>query len=77
MYLPDNFIHNLFVHPHYQNKQIGSKLLQIAETQLNHPMTLKIAVANEKVCYFYEKHGWHHVSTYNNEIEPYHLYSKY
>ena len=57
IYLADNFIHNLFVHPNFQQGGIGSMLLKKARSNLQKPMTLKIAIDNLKACSFYEKHG--------------------
>jgi len=54
VYMP-NFIHNLFVYPRFQNKGIGTQLLQKAEESLQLPMELKIAMDNLKACPFYEK----------------------
>lgn len=77
LWVPDNFIHNLFIHPDYQRRGIGSDLLEIAEKRLIFPMTLKIAMDNLQACKFYEKHGWHKVSIYNNrDSESYILYKK-
>jgi ribosomal protein S18 acetylase RimI-like enzyme len=76
LYVPDNFIHNLFVHPEHQGKGIGTKLLQIAEQTLGRPMTLKAAMDNPKSFSFYEKYGWHQVSIHEDVNEPYILYVK-
>ncbi|MGI4851133.1 MAG: GNAT family N-acetyltransferase [Janthinobacterium lividum] len=76
IYLADNFIHNLFVHPNYQNLGIGSCLLQTAEDNLSSPMTLKIALDNPKVCPFYKSHGWLEMSIHEDVPEPYILYKK-
>ncbi len=76
IYPANNFVHNLFIHPNYQGKSIGSQLLQIAELNLNTPMTLKIAIDNLTVCRFYEKHGWHQISVHDDTQEPYVLYGK-
>ena len=76
IYVPDNFIHNLFVHPKYQGKGIGKQLLQIAEENLKRPMTLKAAMDNPKSFSFYEKYDWHQVSIHKDVDEPYILYMK-
>lgn len=76
IYVPDNFIHNLFVHPKSQGKGIGKQLLQVAEENLARPMTLKAAIDNPKSFSFYEKYGWHQVSIHEDVDEPYILYGK-
>lgn len=76
IYLPSNFVHSLYVHPDYQGRGIGMQLLQIAEGNLGRPMTLKIAMDNEKACSFYEKYGWCQLSVHEDAEEPYWLYGK-
>jgi len=76
IYPANNFIHNLFVHPHHQRKGIGTILLKQAEDNLEKPMTLKVSMDNSKACLFYQKHGWKEVSTHKDEAEPYWLYLK-
>ncbi len=76
IYLLDNFIHNLFIHPKFQGQGIGKQLLQIAERRLSHPITLKIAMDNLRACGFYEKHGYYQVSVHEDAEEPYLLYKK-
>lgn len=76
IFVLDNFIHNLFVHPEYQGKGIGKQLLQIAEKNLGKPMSLKAAIDNPKCFSFYEKHGWYQVSINAEAEEPYILYAK-
>jgi GrpB-like predicted nucleotidyltransferase (UPF0157 family)/GNAT superfamily N-acetyltransferase len=72
----DNFIHNLFVHPDFQEKGIGKKLLAVAEDSLKHPMTLKVDMGNLKACRFYESCGWQQVSVHEDAKDPYILYRK-
>ena len=76
IYPLENFLHNLCIHPKYQQKGIGSRLLKIAEEHLLRPMTLKIAMDNLKVCGFYEKYGWFKMAQYDQEEEPCVLYRK-
>lgn len=41
LYLPDNFIHNLFVHPDFFCKGIGGLLLDASIAQMN-PRTIEV-----------------------------------
>lgn len=76
LWLPDNFVHNLFIHPYWQGKGIGSLLLKKAEERLSFPIELKVTINNFKACLFYEKHGWQKISIGNNGLEEYILYRK-
>lgn len=76
LWLPDNFIHNLFVHPDFQGRCIGQQLLEKAEERLCRPMALKVSMGNVKACFFYEKNGWRKISTHEDEQEPYILFRK-
>ncbi|WP_028552349.1 GNAT family N-acetyltransferase [Paenibacillus sp. UNC451MF] len=58
LYLPDNFIHNLFVHPDSSGKGVGSQLLQAATENMNKPLRLKCVSKNHKALKFYERNGW-------------------
>jgi ribosomal protein S18 acetylase RimI-like enzyme len=77
IWIQDNFIHNLFVHPNYQGCGIGAQLLQKAEEYLSRPMELKVTTENIKAFKFYEKHGWKKISIHEDELEPYILLRKY
>lgn len=76
LWLLDNFIHNLFIHPNWQNKGIGKKLLQKAEERLLFPITLKVTLHNYKACQFYLSQGFEEVSIHKDPTEPYILYRK-
>lgn len=55
---PDNFLHNLFVHPDYIGQGIGSKLLNAVIKNLKRPVSLKCAQRNTAALGFYLHHGW-------------------
>ena len=57
-WLPDNFIHHLFVHPAYIKQGVGKLLLNAAVTVLNKPVTLKCLIRNENAIAFYRSQGW-------------------
>lgn len=58
LYVPDRFIHNLFVHPSAAGKGVGKQLLQQSVAVLGTPVTLKCVSDNDKALTFYKKQGW-------------------
>ncbi|KIV55366.1 acetyltransferase [Aneurinibacillus migulanus] len=58
LYLPDNFIHNLFVHPDFLGKGVGGLLLNASIEKMNKPLRLKCVSKNQKAMKFYENKGW-------------------
>ncbi|MCZ8515239.1 GNAT family N-acetyltransferase [Paenibacillus filicis] len=58
LYLPDNFIHNLFVHPDFFGKGVGGQLLAASIEKMNKPIRLKCVSENHKALKFYESKGW-------------------
>ncbi|MFJ8526741.1 GNAT family N-acetyltransferase [Bacillus sp. NPDC094106] len=58
LYLPENFIHNLFVHPDFSGKGVGGELLHASIEKMNKPLRLKCVSENEKAMKFYENNGW-------------------
>jgi GNAT superfamily N-acetyltransferase len=57
-WLPDNFIHHLFVHPAYISQGVGKALLSAAIARLTKPVTLKCLTRNESALAFYRLQGW-------------------
>lgn len=76
MWVQDDFIHNLFVHPDWHGMGIGTALLKKAESRLKYPMELKVKLENLKACKFYQKHGWIEVDISQNPKEPFFSYRK-
>nr|WP_281502541.1 GNAT family N-acetyltransferase [Arenibacter sp. F20364] len=58
----DNFIHHLYISNHFQNKGIGSRLLNSVINRANSDLTLKCLIKNRSALNFYLKQGWKPVS---------------
>lgn len=71
LYLPDNFIHNLFVHPDFSGKGVGGELLNASIEKMNKPLRLKCISKNEKAMKFYENKGWKKVVEEGDPGEKY------
>jgi len=69
----ENFIHNLYVDPHLPPQGVGSALLHQAEQTFSGTGSLKCLVNNQAALRFYDKHGWHVVTTGCNGHEEYYL----
>ncbi|MDA6069856.1 GNAT family N-acetyltransferase [Flavobacterium sp. AC] len=58
VWLPENFIHHLYVDQKYHDKGIGTQLLKAAIEKANFPITLKCLENNTKAVAFYKQKGF-------------------
>jgi ribosomal protein S18 acetylase RimI-like enzyme len=58
LWLPDNFIHHLYIDNHYQGQGIGTQLLNTARTCLQTPIGLKCLEKNTTAIDFYKHYGF-------------------
>ncbi|MBD1364004.1 GNAT family N-acetyltransferase [Mucilaginibacter sp. ZT4R22] len=58
IWMPDNFIHHLYIHPGFVNKGIGKALLNVAIKLFDSPLRLKCLERNENAIAFYLSQGW-------------------
>jgi GNAT superfamily N-acetyltransferase len=58
VWVPDNFVHNLFVRPSYIGKGIGSELLSASLKKIGRPASLKCLDENIGARNFYLSRGW-------------------
>lgn len=70
LYLPNNFIHCLFVDSNYKGQGVGHQLLMEAKQHLQRPMKLKCLSRNTSALAFYEREGWKKVREIN-VADPY------
>jgi GNAT superfamily N-acetyltransferase len=58
VWLPDHFIHHLYITKAFQQKGIGARLLSTVITKLAPPITLKCWCRNEVATAFYRQNGF-------------------
>jgi len=54
----DRFVHCLYVHPKFQRKGVGRRLLSQAASYFGTPLTLKCLKKNIPALQFYQSLGW-------------------
>ena len=74
IYLPENFIHHLYVLPDFQGSGIAGDLIAECRVLYGLPLGLKCLVANEKACGFYEAHDWLRFATGTGRDGAYYHY---
>ncbi|WDF56535.1 GNAT family N-acetyltransferase [Mucilaginibacter sp. KACC 22063] len=76
VWLPDSFVHHLYIYKQYQGKGIGRALLKEAESNTAAPLTLKCLAKNVDAFEFYIKLGWYIEAKEADEAGDYYLMSK-
>lgn len=57
-WVPDDFIHNVYVDPHFLHLGIGKALLDQCLAEIGRPATLKCLQQNTSALSFYQAQGW-------------------
>ena len=70
IYLPQSFVHHLYVEPAQSGRGIGTKLLAHALAAAGGSATLKCQTGNEGALRFYRRHGWVEVAAGTGEFGP-------
>ena len=68
IWMPENFIHHLYVLPKYHRIGIGRVLLEAALRIISRPAKLKCQSANKNACQFYNHLGWREGEQGHDEI---------
>ena len=58
IYMDDNFIHHLYVDEEFQNRGIGTALLNVAASLTGFPLRLKCLEKNTKALAYYQSKGF-------------------
>lgn len=58
IWVPDKFIHNLFILQDFQGKGVGTALVNEAVKRVGLPLTLKCIKSNIKAVNYYKSHNW-------------------
>jgi ribosomal protein S18 acetylase RimI-like enzyme len=70
IYMPQSFVHHLYVDPSQGSRGIGTKLLAHALVAAGGSATLKCQTGNERALRFYRRLGWVEVAAGTGEFGP-------
>ncbi|WP_320822203.1 GNAT family N-acetyltransferase [Reinekea sp.] len=73
VWLPENFIHHLFVLPHFKRQGYGTALLASGLQTLGRPAWLKCVAENQTALDFYQINGWVQESRGDEEGSEFYL----
>jgi GNAT superfamily N-acetyltransferase len=73
VWMPEHFIHSLFVAPERTGLGLGAALLRHCLSNIGRPARLKCVQANAPAIRFYRSHGWQIVGEGKAADEPYFL----
>ena len=68
IYVPESFIHHLYVEPRLRNRGIGSALLRHAIATAGGTATLKCQLGNQPALGFYRRLGWTEIVAGTNQF---------
>ncbi|MEM7534397.1 MAG: N-acetyltransferase [Chloroflexota bacterium] len=74
VWVPQRFVHHLYIQPAYQNMGIATRLINTCAETYGLPLSLKSLVANTRACAFYERNGWVIQGEGKSENGPYYSY---
>ncbi|MTH15486.1 GNAT family N-acetyltransferase [Flavobacterium sp. LC2016-01] len=74
IWMPNNFIHHLYIDQEHQGKNIGTELLKAAIKKTKFPVTLKCLEQNSKAVDFYKRKGFVEKEKGNSEHGTYILF---
>jgi ribosomal protein S18 acetylase RimI-like enzyme len=70
VYLPQSFVHHLYVDPDFASRGIGAELLRNAVALAGGRASLKCQTRNQRAIAFYRRLGWIEVSAGTSEYGP-------
>jgi GNAT superfamily N-acetyltransferase len=74
LWLPDNFVHQLFMHPAHSGQGVGKALLAEGLKRIGRPATLKCLSMNVRAVKFYANNGWQVREADTGPDGPYYLF---
>jgi GNAT superfamily N-acetyltransferase len=77
VWMPEAFIHHLYVRPISRRRGVGQLLLECLGAQLPKPWRLKCLRANEGALSFYFGQGWKEVSSGDGDEGPFAILEKH